>query len=143
MPQGRSVSFPTRGISRRAQSQRCGRLENTIRRLMQLVKERNVEDELLEKRYPNGWDRFRAGLTKGSEPKHEASLEALTELTPEDIRKVELVMYSGREDQHVLEMHRTLKEEDPDIAVSIVFEKSPLDEYLAKGLKKTCAARRV
>jgi hypothetical protein len=113
-----------------------GRLEGIIRKLIVMARERNSEESGPAYNTRQLVRRIKLRYKNGREPKAQLLLDSLKALSPEDIRKVELVMYSGRENEHVYDMHRALGEEDPDVAVSIVFGKSPLDEYLREGLER-------
>ena len=132
---GESYQAALRHVRARTQAPE-GRLAKVIRRLIVMARDRNEEQAGPAYNTRQLVRRIKLRYQNGHKPKERLLLETLKSLSPEDIRKVELVMYSGREDEHVLDMHRALFEEEPDMAVSIVFGKSPLDEYLTDGLKR-------
>lgn len=69
------------------------------------------------------------------------ALEAhLTALNPEDLRKIEVLMYAGRSDGGVRELAATLARDTHTLTVRVVADKTPeLAEYLAAGLRVAAA----
>lgn len=105
------------------------RFEALVHGIIALAKSRNEEEELSP-------DRSVEESIFGPPLPAEAALDkALSELPYPILRKLEVLMYSGREGIGVVAMERTLLRNDADVTASMIAEKLPLDEYLTAGLR--------
>jgi hypothetical protein len=71
------------------------------------------------------------GPPKGAE---KMLIDALEALSDDDLRKVEVIMYAGRDGGGVMNTHRSLLRDDRFAMIDIISEKLPLDDYLTRGL---------
>lgn len=113
------------------------RLEAVIRGLIPLAEARLRESEAL--RTPLGLtipeDDATAAYFRKPRPAEDALQAALKKLDLPMLRKIEAVMYAGREDDDVLMTHRHLHKDDQPITAHVIASKLPLAEYLADGLR--------
>lgn len=114
-----------------------GGLEAVIRRLVSLATARREESQT---------DNPRLGLTIPMNAETEAYLNrprpaddalrfALNELDLGTLRKIEAVMYAGREHEDVLITYRHLPKDDRLVTAHMIASKLPLAEYLTDGLQ--------
>ena len=107
--------------------------EAIVLRIIGLAMARNREDASSDEGPTDYLDA--EPLLRPTPPAEAALLAALSELSSEDLRKLEVLMYSGREHHDVHTMERTLGYDRSDaITVDVVSGKSPLDKYLEEGL---------
>ena len=112
------------------------RFEDVVHQVIRLAIAVNEESERLEKEHPD------EGLFRRSEyprPARDLLLNYLNQLDDEDVFKIEALMYYGRGDEELQDLHEYLTDEqqgfDRDGAVQQMMEKVPLPEYLETGLR--------
>lgn len=116
---------------RHVRNQRPSKFELLIRRLIQLAKARQDEYDAR----PN--KKFDIKRFFGPRPPCEAALRsALTALSSQELRKVEVLMYSGRDRENVHDIQMSLLEDSHDVTVHVIMSKSPLVDYLEAGLMR-------
>lgn len=112
-----------------------GGFEALVLRIIELAKVRNQQDAAR----PTRTIRYLPAPNEKPypifSPGEKALRTALSELSWPVLRKVEVLMYSGRERQDVHVIERTLPRDDaPIITVDVIAGKRPVDEYLEEGL---------
>lgn len=112
--------------------------EATVLRIIELAKARNRELDAQDSQGslstddPNLGSHLQQYLRSPGRVALQAALLALSSV---DLRKVKVLMYSGRERESVHTLEPTLYRDPTDrVSVSMIISKRPLDEYLEEGL---------
>jgi hypothetical protein len=130
---GGAADQPSRVATRKPR----GPFETAVLRIIALSIARSLESSGLRQRFPNYLERSASrALGKHQESRRDGLLTALQDFNDWDIRKLKILMYSGREGDSLLETNNSVGSEDPDIDVSIVLGKAPLASYLRAGLRR-------
>lgn len=121
------------------QNREPGRFEAIVLRIIDLTKKRNAEHDNDPRNQTEGrmLADIVATLFEPMPPCKAALTEALRALSMEDLRKLEVLMYSGRDGDDVFKTNRTLRRDDHDVTVITIRSKCPrLDRYLIAGLAR-------
>ncbi|WP_437759543.1 hypothetical protein [Sorangium sp. So ce1389] len=122
---------------RHVRDQRPPSFEAIVHRVIQLAKERNREyDEDPRNHGRRALRQLLERILEPPPPGKAALTRALMELPYRDLRKIEVLMYSGRDGGDVHSLARTLREDSHDVTVIVITQKSPLDRYLEQGLAR-------
>lgn len=128
-------SWQTAARNVRNQVHLPGRFEAIVLRIIDLAKKRNEEREQRRGEQTTiSIDESLKSLLEPMPPCKAALHQALKALSMKDVRKVEVLMYSGRDGDDVFKTNRTLRRDDHAVTVSQIRSKSPLDKYLSDGL---------
>ncbi len=118
---------------------KSGSFEAIVLRIIELAKARNRENAADN----DGSVNYFANLEQRLErrrfvpPCTSALRDALSKLSSGEIRKLQVLMYSGRERKDVHAMERDLSYDRTDtISIDVIMSKRPLDRYLADGLTR-------
>lgn len=114
-------------IARAGSAAPVARFEGIVLDVIRLARERRKE--------PANGGLLRKGKKLDS-PAEAALRNFLRALAWDDLRKLLVLMYSGRDDESMLTEHRHLAEESSAVTASIMRGKVPLDEYLLAGLRR-------
>ncbi len=133
-------SWQTAARHVRNQRRQPGRFEAILLRIIELAKMRNEEHDNNPRNHGGGmFGELSRQMIEDivSPPPHDKALrEALLALSMEDLRKLEVLMYSGRDGDDVFKTNRTLRRDDRIGMVGTIRSKSPLDRYLIAGLAR-------
>lgn len=116
------------------------RFEDVVLHVVQLASDANAERDRIADEHPNEdpLERF-----QHPHPAQDLLQQYLNQLDDDDVFKLEALMYYGRGDDDLPELHEYLTGEaqfDKDGAVRQMMEKVPPPEYLETGLRSACKA---
>lgn len=109
------------------------RFATVAEHVLQLARSRRLEE--LERRPSEDTDRLDVDNLFQRGPHEQSLRDYLESLDADDVRKLEVLMYSGRDGDSFPDTHRILRYASTDVARQTILGKLPLDTYLQDGLQ--------
>lgn len=130
---GESYQQALRHVRAHATGAAATPLEAIIRRLIVLAEARNAESDAQN----DGPFLDVAKYLREPHPARDALRAALLKLDLATLRKIQAIMYAGRDDEEVLGVYQHLPPDSQPATASMISGKTSLPEYLREGLRLT------